>query len=210
MRLPIILIAFAMFTTVLHAQEPVKQQHVSPAITLARVVSDLERKAEKLTQEHFAIRAEGKDAKAPLPALDKDKSVALRAITQHLIERRNLLSNKSTPSDPYYHAIQQQLHANSNLDTLKVWWTHCRKGTNFESLPEFDRLPLAIELIKAKTTADKKVSENQPITEEPESVEIKSIDPLIISRITGGNSILDQIDGWKELPEESKSKIISR
>lgn len=210
MRLPIIFTAIAMLTTVLHAKDPVKQQHVSPAITLARVVSDLERKAEELTLERSAIRAEGKEGKVPVPAMNKEKSEALLTITQHLIQRRNLLSNKATPSDPYYQAIQQQLHAGCHLDTLQVWWKHCKKGTDYESFAEIDQLPLMVELKKAKATAAQLVAENQPIVDSSQTGEIQTLDPVILSRITGGNSILNQIDGWKELPEESKSKIISR
>ena len=208
-QLSILFTAFATFTS-LHAQETATKEDTLPTITLAMVVRDLEQKAKKLTLEQYAIRNKVKESNVPVTAMDKEKSEALQVITQHLIQRRSKLSNKAIPSDPYYRAIQQQLHAGCHLETLQVWWEHCRKGTKYESLAEIDQLPLMVDLRKEKATADQLVADNQPVAETSQSGENQTLDPVIQRRMAGGTSILNQIDGWKDMPETEKSKIISR
>lgn len=200
------------FFSALSAQETAHSAGKTSALTLSDVVSDLENQAGKLTKERTAARANSSDTENKPIALNPDNTTALREISICLIERNNQLRNQSTPSDPYYQAIQRQRRAERDLEILETWWKHCRKGTAFETLTELGQLPLAVELKVAKENADKSVVgyKPQPAQSNPDHPDLKPLDSSVTSRIKGGKGILDHINGWKDLPEDSKSKIISR
>jgi hypothetical protein len=198
--------------TILPAQETNSPSGKAPALTLATIVKDLEDKAGKLSAERSAKNPESKEEGKIATAFDHEKATAASDISRCLIRRSNLARNKTTPSDPYYLAIQNQLHADADLETLKTWWKHCRKGTAYESLANLEQLPLTAELMTVKNQADKSVADHKPIpdTPDPENPGIKPLDSSVSSRLKGNKGILDQINGWTNLPEEAKSKIIAR
>jgi hypothetical protein len=201
-----------LFSATLPAQETAHFADRTSALTLSGVVKDLEDMAGKLSEERSAAHANASDTGMKPIALNPDKTMALREISGCLIKRNNLLRNQSTPSDPYYQAIQRQRRAEMDLEILETWWKHCRKGTSFEPLTELGQLTLAAELKVAKEKADKSVAEQkpQPAQPDPDNPDLKPIHSSFSSRIKGDKGILDQIDGWKDQSADSKSKIISR
>ena len=200
------------FSAALPAQETAHSADRTSALTLSGVVKDLEDKAGKLSEERSASHANASDTGKKPIALNPDKTTALREISCCLIERNNLLRNQSTPSDPYYQAIQRQRRAEMDIEILETWWKHCRKGTAFEHLTELGQVPLATELKVAMENADKSVAEHKPQPEQkdPDHPDLKPIHSSLSSRIKGDKGILDQIDGWKDQSADSKLKIISR
>lgn len=200
------------FSAPLTAQETAQPANKIPTLTLSYVVKALEEKAGNLVQERSAIVAEAKEAGKKTTELNRENVTVLDEISRCLSERNNRLRHQSTPSVPYYQAIQRQLLADTDLETLKVWWEHCRQGTPFESLADLKQLPLAAGLMAAKEDADKSVAEHKPapVPPDPDHPELKPLDSSVSSRIKGDQSILDHIDGWKDQSVESKSKIISR
>ena len=174
-------------------------------------IHDLEAKAGKLAAERSADTTKLGQTKGAA-TFDKDKAATLTEITHCLAQRSNILRYRSTPSDPYYRAIQQQLHADMDLKTLKVWWKHCRKGSAYESTAGFKQVPLAAELVAAKSQADKSVADHRPVPGalDPDNPGISPLDSSVSSRLKGNKGILDQINDWTNLSEEEKSKIIAR
>ena len=194
----------------LHAEETSEPAKETPALTLATVVKDLENKVRQLAASRPPRGVEVTAAEAKTTASDQEVTAAESEIFMHLIHRSSLERNPANPSDPYYLAIRQQLQANIDMESLKIWWKHCRTDTPYESLTRLDQLPLSVELANIKTQAETAVVGNQPVVILPESPDIRGLDSSISASMSSDNSLLDQIDGWKTLPEESKSKIISR
>lgn len=186
----------------------------TPPLTITQVVRDLEAKAGELAKERSATQSLAVENKAAAGrnGIAKEDTTAAFEISGCLLRRASLNSNNAVPSEPYYQSIRCQLLAGIDLDSVDVWWRHCRKGTLYESLARFEQLPLAVELKATKDNADQSVAAAQPAEDspEPETPGKMPLNSTLTSRLKRGTGILDQIDGWKNLPEESKSKIIAR
>lgn len=205
---------FLTISSALPGQQPDSSSGKVPPLTITQVVRDLEAKAGKLAKERSTVPPHTDENKAAAGESDtrrEDASAAFE-ISGCLMPRANLAGHNAVPSDPYYQAIRQQLLAGIDLETAVVWWRHCRKGTAYESLDRFEQLPLAAELKATKDKADQSVAASKPALDsaKPETPGKVPLNSSLTTRLNGGKGILDQIVGWKNLPEESKSKIIAR
>ena len=209
--------AVACFLTIscgLFGQESDSGSGKIPPLIITQVVKDLEAKAGELGKERSATQslADGTTAVVGRNGTAREDMTAAFEISECLLRRASLNSNKAVPSDPFYQAIRQQLLAGIDLETASVWWRHCRKGTPYESQDRFEQLPLAVGLKATKDKADQSFADSKPAEDsaKPETPGNMPLNSTLTSRLKSGTGILDQIDGWKELPEESKSKIIAR
>ncbi|MES2996757.1 MAG: hypothetical protein V4733_08100 [Verrucomicrobiota bacterium] len=203
---------FLTLSAILPARETADPSEEAPTLTLAMVIKHLEDKAGQLAAERSSERAKATETGKNVAAFNQEKTVSASEIAQCFVRRTHLTRNKAVPSDPYYQAIRQLQLADAEIETLKTWWKHCRKGTAFESLAGFEQLALTTELVAAKNNAEKSVEAARPALDsaKPETSGNMSLNSTLTTRIQNGKGILDQIDGWRNLPEESKSKIIAR
>ena len=167
--------------------------------SIGQVIGDLEQRAKKLGEE----AAESK-------ALAPEDARARMEISRCLIRLSMLTRNKVIPADPYYRALRRQRLAAANLETARIWWDHCRTDDSAGPREGFESLPLAMELGEEKKKADQEVAAAKP-AEAPASGHGRvPLNPAVTARLKQGGGILDQVQNWENLSEESKSKIIAR
>ncbi|MFT4175354.1 MAG: hypothetical protein QM627_01750 [Luteolibacter sp.] len=124
-------------------------------------------------------------------------------------------ATRIVPNDTRYLAHQNKTLAESDLSVALTWWKYCgdngtSKGDVFEEWPKAKELKFVLQ--KAEADFRRNSSEKDDGKEPKKGALGMNQDMSRGIRLQGelGTSLLDQIDGWKDLPTTEKAKFRSR
>ena len=193
----------------------------TPALSIARIVADLESKEKALAAElvSTSLSSQKKEVNSEDAKRIASRMSASAEIGQCLLLRKSLAANPVVPTDPLYRAYRRCNLLEFDLQAAVTWWKYCKAESNNPALSQFVDWPLAIQLKSDFDRANAELAALRPekgadAIPSSGSAEPIKLNPSLTRHLGDAKgklpSILDQIDGWGKLPEAQKSKFISR
>jgi hypothetical protein len=184
-------------------------------------VSDLQKRSKAISIELDSIHIDPNGKTVETEARKKSNAMMMASseIYQCLVDRGSVTKITVIPTDPYYRIYRKRILAEVDLQTVQVWWKHCRDDSEYKSLSRLEELPIVAELKSVKAKAEKDMSSLSPARAVAKSGAVSAsrnpvLSPAIANRLGAdkgcNGSVLDQIADWNKLSAEKKSQFITR